>query len=166
MDGQPLLARMSVLARRFCSQVVVCGRDPGHLSPGLPWFLDDTPGLGPLGGIITTLKRINASCLMLSCDLPHLDAATVEKLLDAWRTRPPGTMLTTFLQQETGFIEALVAVWEPQALPLLLAANEKGCRKLSRTIPAALTHCVPYSLQDAHPFFNVNTPEDLDKMRF
>jgi molybdenum cofactor guanylyltransferase len=161
LDGLPMLARMVELARRFCPVVAVSGRDPSPLAPGLTWFLDQEPGIGPMGGIITALERYQKPCLVLSCDLPLLDDSTVERLLVAWRARPSETVLTTFEQAETGFIEALVAVYEPEAAAVLRRAKEEGCRKLSRAIPAALRHCVVYSVRDGRPFFNVNTPVDL-----
>jgi len=161
LDGLPMLARVVRLAGTFCPGVAVSGRDPAPLVEGVPWFLDETGGVGPLGGIVTALERFNTSCLVLSCDLPLLDAATLETLLAAWRSRPGHAVMTTFQQIETGFIEALVAVYEPQAATLLRRANEEGCRKLSRAIPAALRHVVMYSTADARPFFNVNTPADL-----
>lgn len=165
LDGQALLARAAGLAGRFCPTVAVSGRDPSALVPGLPWFLDETPGLGPMGGIVTALERYRTPCLVLSCDLPLLDKATVETLLAAWREKPQDAVMTTFLQVETGFIEALVSVYEPEAANVLRRANEEGCRKLSRAIPESLRHHVPYSVRDALPFFNVNTPDDLERIR-
>jgi molybdopterin-guanine dinucleotide biosynthesis protein A len=157
----PLLARMVALARRFCPLVAVSGRDPSALVPGVPWFPDQTPGLGPIGGILTALDRFGKPCLVLSCDLPLLDEATLDRLLAAWRHRAPGTVMTTFLQRETGFIEALIAVYEPEAAPLLRKALAGGCRKLSRAIPPERRTCVDYSVKDGRPFFNVNTPKEL-----
>ncbi len=164
VDGEPMLARGVRLASLFCPRVAVAGRDPGPLCPGVPWFLDQEPGLGPLGGIVTALERFGTSCLVLSCDLPFLDRTTLERLLEAWRARPPHAVLTTFQQRETGFIEALVAVYEPQAAQILRRANEQGCRKLSQAIPAALRHVIVYSVADDQPFFNVNTPEQLSRL--
>jgi molybdopterin-guanine dinucleotide biosynthesis protein A len=161
VGGRSLLARMVNLARRFCPLTVVAGRDPAPLVAGVPWFLDDLPGIGPMGGIVTALERIGLPCLVLSCDLPLLDEATLAKLLDAWRARPEETVMTTFVQTWTGYIEALVAVYQPEAAAVLRRANEKGCRKLSKAIPAALRHCVPYGADESRPFFNVNTQEDL-----
>jgi molybdopterin-guanine dinucleotide biosynthesis protein A len=161
VDGLPMLKRMVDLARRFCPVVAVSGRDPSPLANGVAWFLDHEPGIGPMGGIITALERYQKPCLVLSCDLPLLDESTLEKLLIAWRTRPTSAVLTTFEQAETGFIESLVAVYQPEAAAILRHAKEEGCRKLSRAIPAALRHCVVYSVRDGRPFFNVNTPADL-----
>jgi molybdopterin-guanine dinucleotide biosynthesis protein A len=161
VGGRAMLARMVDLSRRFCKVTVVVGRDPAPLVTGVPWFLDDLPEAGPLGGIVTVLERLRVSCLILSCDLPLLDEPTLARLLDAWRARPEGTVMTTYEQAWTGYIEALVAVYQPEAAALLRRAYEQGCRKLSRAIPAALRHCVVYGADESRPFFNLNTPEDL-----
>lgn len=164
LDGCPMLARMVSLARRFCPRVAVSGRDPSPLVTGVPWFLDEEPGLGPIGGIVTALERYATPCLVLSCDLPLLDEETLERLMAAWRNKPQAAVMTTFLQPSTGFIEALVSVYEPQAAPILRGAKEKGCRKLSRAIPPELRHHVPYAMDEAGAFFNVNTPADLEQI--
>lgn len=161
VDGRPLLERMTGLAGRLCPVVAVSGRDPGPLSGVADWFLDDMPGNGPIGGILTALERYGVSCLVLSCDLPFLDQATLETLLAAWRAKPAHCVLTTFEQIETGYIESLVGVYEPGAAPILREALENGVRKLSRTIPANLRHTVRYRVRDSRPFFNVNTPAEL-----
>lgn len=163
--GEPLLARVVGLARAFCPVVAVVGRDPSPLVHEVPWFLDALPGLGPMGGIITALERFAEPCLVLSCDLPQLDAGTLHALVAAWLEKPTHAVITTFQQIETGFVESLVAIYEPEAAPVLRQANDEGCRKLSRAIPAALRHVILYSTADSRPFFNVNTPEDLARMQ-
>jgi len=164
VEGCPMLARMVSLAKAFCPLVAVSGRDPAPLVTGVPWFLDEEPGLGPIGGIVTALERYATPCLVLSCDLPLLDELTLERLIDAWREKPAEAVMTTFLQTSTGFIESLVSVYEPQAAPILRQAKEEGCRKLSRAIPEALRHHVPYSMDEAGVFLNVNTPADLERI--
>jgi len=165
VGGTPLLARMVSLARLFCPTVAVAGRDPSPLVGDAPWFLDEIPGLGPMGGIITALERYKCPLLVLSCDLPKLDEKTLETLMDAWRLKPGHAVMTTFLQQDTGYIEALVSVYEPQAAPLLKDAAREGCLKLSRAVPPGLRHHVPYIPDPSGPFFNVNTQEDLSRLR-
>ncbi|GFK95662.1 putative molybdenum cofactor guanylyltransferase [Fundidesulfovibrio magnetotacticus] len=161
MEGRTLLERAVALAGNFCAEVAVSGRDPGPL-PGVScWFLDERPGNGPMGGILTALERFRAPCLVLSCDLPFLDRSTLGTLLAAWRTRPPHALMTTFAQIETDYIEALVSVYEPGAADVMRRALDQGQRKLSRAFPPALRHDVPYTVANARPFFNVNTPEEL-----
>lgn len=157
--GQSLLARTAGLAGRFCSRVVVSGRDPGKL--GLPWLPDDVPGMGPLGGILTGLARLGGPLLVLACDLPLLDEATVARLVEHRASRPAGTVVSTFLQSATGFIEPLVAIYEDEARPHLAAALDAGERKLSRALPGFGRHLLPYGPDEAHVFFNINYPADL-----
>ncbi|GAB7081309.1 molybdenum cofactor guanylyltransferase [Megalodesulfovibrio paquesii] len=167
VDGQPMLARMAELAGRHCRQVVVSGRDPAAQEAvpqavrDLPWLPDEGPGGGPLRGISTCLRRLGGPLLVLACDLPLLDDATVGRLLEAHRHRPPQAVMTTFLQQATGFIEALVSVYEAEALPLLEAAAAAGMNKLSRAIPFERRHHIPYEPDQALVFFNINYPADL-----
>lgn len=169
LNGQSLLARTAGLAARFCPRVVVSGRDPAELGadlgPGLgqtlDWLPDDEPGHGPMGGILTGLTHLGGPLLVLACDLPLLDEATVARLVEHRGSRPPGTVITTFLQSATGFIEPLVAVYEDLARPHLAAALAAGERKLARALPEAARHLIPYGPEEAHVFFNVNYPADL-----
>jgi len=161
LSGRTLLARMVTLASRFCPQVWISGRNPENLDVNAPWLPDDQPGMGPLGGILTGLQRIGGPLLVLACDLPLLDEATVSKLLAAREQRPAQAVMTTFLQPDTGFIESLVAVYEQDAQPLLAVAGQQGLLKLSRAVPPEVRHHVPYSQQEATVFFNINYPADL-----
>ncbi len=167
IDGRPLLERTLELARPYCRDVVISGRDPGRLDGFAPdirqtaWLPDAIKGCGPIGGIMTCLEELRGPVLALACDLPMLDAATLDRLLHAWRRRPKGAVMTTFLQPDTGYIESLVSIYEPEALPMLRASLDRGCYKLSKAIPFARRHHIPYTAEEAHVFFNINYPADL-----
>jgi len=164
-SGQSLLARAAAVVSRFCDDIWVSGRDPRTLGLDLPWLPDDQPGMGPLGGILTGLTRLERPLLVLACDLPMLDEFTLAKLVAARAQRPPTAVMTTFLQEETGWIESLVSIYEPAAAPLLREAGKRGLYKLSAALPPEVRHHVPYSQQDASPFFNINFPADLAMLR-
>jgi len=161
LDGQTLLARTIGLAGRFCPMVAVSGRDPAPYGAPGPWFADERPGLGPLGAVMTALARYGRACMVLSCDLPGMDAATLVRLLGAWSRREPDTLITTFVQAETGLMEALVAVYQPEAEALLRQAAWQGHLKLSDAIPRERRNFVVYTPSESRPFFNLNTPADL-----
>lgn len=167
VEGRPLLARMTALAGQVCQNVVISGRNPASLEEFPPevrrlgWVPDEGPGSGPIRGITTCLRRLGGPLLALACDLPLLDTDTLERLLEAHAHRPPHAVMTTFLQPATGYIESLVAIYEPEALPLLESAAAAGLYKLSRAIPFELRHHIPYSPEEAHVFFNINYPADL-----
>ncbi len=162
INGQNLLERMLSLAGIFCPRTYCVGRDIHVQGIRGPWMLDEIPGIGPMGGIITALKTLNSPCLVLACDLPCLDQATVRLLIDHRNARKNDQCMTTFYQEKTGFIEALVSIYEPQCLELLLASRKQGCYKLSRAIPSHRRCHIPYDPDQQHLFFNVNYPHDLD----
>lgn len=164
-SGQVMLSRMVKLARSFCKEVYVSGRNPAELGVNAPWMADAVVGIGPMGGILTALKELQRDILVLACDLPLLDKDTIEALLKAHRSCPAGKAMTTFLQSETGYIEALVAVYTPAAIPLLEHAVQKNIYKLSRAIPEEMRHHLTYSRDKAGVFFNINFPADLAMLR-
>jgi molybdopterin-guanine dinucleotide biosynthesis protein A len=166
LGGRNLLARTVDLVGRLTPEVLVIGRDPAPQGlTGVDWQLDDSPGLGPAGGIATALRLTARPCLVLSCDLPLMNEATLARLLAARAERGPAALLTTFFQPHTGYIEALVAVYEPGALPVLSHALAAGRKKLSAIFPPHLRCHIPYGPDEAQVFFNINHPADLSLAR-
>lgn len=167
LDGRTLLARTVDLVRPLVAEVYVSVREEGGLPDGFgvdgltPRIPDAVPGIGPMGGILTALETLERPVLALACDMPLLTRAALERLLAARAKRPPRTAMTTYVQPHTGYIEALVAVYEPGAAMLLRKACGKGSYKLSAAIPPRLRHHVPYGPEEADLFFNVNRPADL-----
>lgn len=164
-SGQSMLSRTVGLARQVCDEVWISGRNPDGLQVDAPWLPDEMTGAGPMAGIMTGLKRLGSPLLVLACDLPLLDLATVERLVEGWRDRPEKAVMTTFRQAETGYVESLVAIYQPEAVPLLARSLERGLYKLSRAIPEDVRHHIPYTHDEAMPFFNLNFPADLAFLR-
>lgn len=171
-DGQTYLARGVRLLSSVCDTVLISGRDPSvpdalGQTPGVSaqWVPDAVAGVGPMGGIIAGLQLLARPLLVIACDLPLLDAATLERLLAFREQRPATALMTTFLQRETGFIESLVAVYEPGALEYLEASCRGGVYKLSQALPRELRHELPYSQEEGMVFFNINRPQDLMRLQ-
>jgi molybdopterin-guanine dinucleotide biosynthesis protein A len=165
-DSEPdLLTRSAALLEQVTGEVWISVRDGLPLTGGYLRLRDEEEGMGPLGGIMTALRAAQDAVLVLSCDLPFMERPVLEKLLAARAQRPAGTLMTTFVQQETGYIEALVAVYEFGALEWFRRAAERGVYKVSRVVPQELQHRVAYSREESLPFFNVNYPADLEMAR-
>lgn len=160
-DGPELALRSALLLRRALGQVLVVGRELA----GFASTPDDLPGRGPLGGLSTALRRCPGACLALACDLPFMDLATLRRLLAAREEGGPGKLCTAFVQNRNKRVEYLAAVYEPEFLPLCLRALEQGRLKLGALLPPETLRLVPYAPEESLPFFNVNTPEDLEKAR-
>jgi molybdopterin-guanine dinucleotide biosynthesis protein A len=162
--GQTLLERSVALLARHCAPVYISCRRPENISLNLPIIVDETPRVGPLGGIITALRKLNRPIFVLACDQPCLEDRFITALLAARNKRPAHCVMTTWLQQRTGFIEALAAIYEPEALPILESGLAEGVYKLSRLIPKHLRHHLPYAEEDEPFFFNINFPADLQRL--
>ncbi len=164
-SGASLLSRAVDLLKRHCPSVYIVGRTFDEHGLNIPSFLDLVPGCGPAGGIATILRELRQPCLVLSCDLPLMDDRMLRRLRAGWREKPDHALMTTFQQEDTGFIESLVAIYEPQALPLLEQAFTQGLYQLNRILPSELRHHLPYPHSEATPFFNINHPADLSMLR-
>lgn len=165
-----MLARTRALLGRVTEQVWISCR-PDNPKDGQCIF-DNYEGLGPFSGVYTALLHARDAGLQgilpLSCDLPFMDDATLLRLLtarDQARQRGDDTLMTTFFQTATGFIESLTAVYEVAAIPLFEEALARQERKLSRIIPPQRRTDIPYVHSEALPFFNLNYPADLEVFR-
>ncbi|MDR1776475.1 MAG: molybdenum cofactor guanylyltransferase [Desulfovibrio sp.] len=158
LGGISLLDRAAALMRDVVGRVFIVGRQ----SRDFPWIPDETPGLGPAGGIASALRHTGESCLVVSCDLPLLDADSLRRLLAAWEERKDGETLATLCRnRESGAWEPLVGVYEPGFLPLLDAGLARGEKKIDRHLPRARVRFLDYGEKEALPFFNLNRPSDL-----
>ena len=157
-SGIDLLARSVALLRAVCAKTLVIGRR----NPNYDCLPDDTPRQGPVGGIATALRAAGTACLVISCDLPFMEGAVIRRLIAAHAARPAGMLCTLYKQRETGHVEALVAIYEPECLPFFQACLAKGHLKISRVVPEDRQHFLPYSARESLPFFNINYPADLE----
>ncbi|PKN31815.1 MAG: molybdenum cofactor guanylyltransferase [Deltaproteobacteria bacterium HGW-Deltaproteobacteria-18] len=164
-EGQTLLTRTATLLQRHVDQVYLSCRHAPAVDGPWPVITDETERIGPAGGIITALRKFGAPTFVLACDLPFMEDSIIERLMEAREKRPQDCVLTTWQLKDSGFIENLVAIYEPQALPLLENGVAQGLFKLSRLIPAELRHSVIYTEDERHIFFNVNYPADLEQLQ-
>ena len=156
-----MLARTVALLREVTDSVVVVGRQ----QPGYTCLPDAVPGNGPVGGIATALEYAGSACMVLSCDLPFMEKAVLEHLVVSRSQRPPETLVTAYQQEDTGHTEALVAIYEPESLPLFQHCVSNRLLKISSVIPKENQYLVPYSAENSLPFFNINYPADLEIAR-
>ncbi|MFO1394884.1 MAG: NTP transferase domain-containing protein [Steroidobacteraceae bacterium] len=121
----------------------------------LPAIVDGPSGQGPIAGIIAAQSaHPDAAWLVVACDLPFLDDATLAYLV-AHRGAAP---VTAFRSAHDGLAEPLCAVYEPETRDAILAfvATGRHCpRKFIGSLGAPLLE-----LPDAAALDNVNTPEE------
>lgn len=122
----------------------------------------DAPGVeGPIAGIAAAQARQpDAAWLVVACDLPLLDAETLDELLAG---RDPTRVATAFRSAYDGLPEPLCAIYEPasRAPMLQFIADGGSCPRkfLIRHDATLLTPSRPQALA------NANTPEELAALR-
>lgn len=161
-DGRTQLEHAVGLLMRHLPRVFVSVRSDQTGDPERRRYeqiVDSRSGIGPAAGILAALEtHPDVTWLVLACDLPNVDDATVECLLRHRSARP----FTAFRSSHDGLPEPLCALYRPDAKGILERFLDDGLvcpRKIlirSDTLLLDLPH--PAALD------NVNTPEDLERL--
>lgn len=157
--GKTQPERAAELLRARCAETFLSLRTdqtPPSEVADLPTVRDCVSGAGPLTGILSAFAQDpDAAWLVIACDLPFLDGATLDHLL---AERDSTRIATAYRSAHDGLPEPLCAVYEPHARPTLLDFAERDVRCprkiLINTDPLLLDLLNPRALD------NVNTPED------
>jgi molybdopterin-guanine dinucleotide biosynthesis protein A len=162
--ARPELARAYELLARHVDKAWVSVRNDQAGEPlraGYPQVADGANGRGPIAGIIAAQERHpDAAWLVLACDLPQLDDATLAELV---ARRDPDRVATAFRSRHDGLPEPLCAIYEPASRAPILAqvAAGRDCpRKFLMSHDALIIDLVTPTALD-----NVNTPEDAAAAR-
>jgi molybdenum cofactor guanylyltransferase len=157
--GQHQLARAMALLEPLVERSFVSVRaeqldDPQRTA--YPLIVDVLPNLGPIGGIHAALRsHPQAAWLALACDLPFLDAATLQQLIAA---RDPERLATAFRSSHDGKPEPLCAIFEPASrapLEAWIAGGQLCPRSFLAASPVALL-----TLRNPAALDNINTAEE------
>jgi molybdopterin-guanine dinucleotide biosynthesis protein A len=146
------------LLRRYCSEVFISCRPGQELTDSsYPLLTDTVTGIGPYGAILSAFEKDSeAAWLVVACDLPLLDEATIAYLV---KNRNRDSIATTFESPHDGLPEPLITIWEPAAYSFLLSVLEEGI-----TCPrkALLKSDKVSILKPPYPnaLMNANTPVD------
>lgn len=160
--GKPQREHLADLLQNLCGEVFIsCRPDQvNEMESACPTLPDTFSKLGPYGAILSAFRH-NPNCawLVVACDLPLLDRATLDFLL---KNRQPRRIATAFESPFDKMPEPLIALWEPKSYAALLSFLAQGysCpRKVLLNSDALI-------LQAPNPetLTNVNTPEEMEKV--
>jgi molybdopterin-guanine dinucleotide biosynthesis protein A len=154
VDGTAMAERVArALAAGGCGLVAFVGGDEAGLSRfGRPVHPDQWPGEGPLGGVLTALVVHGGDVVVAACDVPFLDAATVEKLRAA---AGPGVDVALAFTDRP---QPAVAWWSAAGREPIELAWREGVRSLHAAVERLRAVEVPV---DPNALRNVNAPADL-----
>lgn len=160
IDGKPALARAFELAGKVCAKVFVSVRADQKAEPlrqQFPAIIDQAEGLGPIAGIAAAqAAHPDVAWLVIACDLPFLDIATLQYLV---KHRDASKPATAFTSTHDGLPEPLCAIWEPSSREAVQAWIASGKQCPRKFLINSDTHLLKQP--DPHALDNVNTPEEL-----
>jgi molybdopterin-guanine dinucleotide biosynthesis protein A len=112
--------------------------------------------IGPAAGLLAAHSRDPAATwLILACDFPFVEAATVEQLIKDYEEP------ATCFRNEAGFIEPLLGIWSPQALRNLGENVKAGHSGPSYTLKRLDSKFLVPSHQEW--LLNVNTKQEWEE---
>lgn len=165
------LERATGLLARVTDEVrVSCRADQaeGLARAGYIPLPDRAPGGKALHVVHSVLITVQRPCLIIPCDMPLLAENTLLALLEcreralAAGRRPA---VTLYRREGTGYLQTLVAVYEPACLPFFERALAAGDYGLYGAVPPERRECLDYGGNEERLFYNVNTPEELEFVR-
>nr|WP_255531100.1 NTP transferase domain-containing protein [Pontibacter sp. FD36] len=154
---------MADLMREMCQEVYISCRaeQETDLDANYNTLPDTFTGLGPYGAILSAFREDpDAAWLVVACDLPLLDAATLQHLVEK---RDTSVNATTYVSPQDGFPEPLIAIWEPKSYPVLLSFLAQGYTCPRKVLRNSEIHLIEAAHADT--LRNVNTPEELEQVQ-
>ncbi|SDE59177.1 molybdopterin-guanine dinucleotide biosynthesis protein A [Pricia antarctica] len=124
--GMPQREYLYHLLSRVCEETFVSIRpdQKSDFPEDMQSIVDDNTFKGPYNGMLSAHNTFpEVAWLVLACDLPLLDLASLQELIAA---RDPNVMATTFAQKEDPLPEPLCAIWEPHAFESSKTYLESG----------------------------------------
>ena len=186
LAGRPLIEHVISRANDQVDSLVInsSSTEPLLASYNLPiipdFFLENPTAqkkvsdnhLGPLGGIASVLRWAQAEntshgynyqwLATFPCDTPFFPLTLVSRLLDA--AQKNNAVAACAINQEN--VNPLCSIWSLDVLPDLISFLEEGNRKVMQFLDL-LDHVKvnfePQPLKNIEPFYNINTPEQLEK---
>ena len=168
LDGQSLLERVvSRIAPQVSALLLNANGDPSRFDDiGLPVEADScADGLGPLAGLLTGMdwaRRMYPACewlLSVPVDTPFLPVDLAKRLSDAREMESAEVALAVSGER----LHPVVGLWPvAHADELRHALESENLRKVDRWTGRFRVAEVAYDCIPVDPFFNINTPSDLE----
>lgn len=150
------------LLSHLCEKVYLSNRQEQATQEGYkdyPQIHDIFKDIGPMGGILSALCTCPAAAwLVLGCDLPFVDEATLRRLC---QNRDPLKRATAYLNRDENFPEPLCTIYEPNSRGHLLRLYDLRLYSLRDFLASVDVQRVkPESNNDLR---NVNTKEEYQQ---
>ena len=166
--GEPLARWVAKRVRAAAGSVTLVGSPERYQDLGLPVVADETPGLGPLGGILAALRHSHADWnLVVACDMLYVTAEFLEYLVRLAQEDAADVVMPLDCE---GQDEPLCAVYGRRSRETIDEAVARGVRKVTEAFAGLrvrrVGHAAYASLDpDGRLFANLNTKDELEAAR-
>ncbi len=152
------------LLEKFCDEVYISCRDEQQAEEtdgSYKTIIDSVDGKGPIVGILSAFETNNeVAWLVVACDLPLIDEATIGYLL---QNRDSAKVATTYKSPHDGLPEPLITIWEPYGREVLWSYKAEGYNCPRKALINSDTLILEPLNADA--LINTNTPEEAERVR-
>ena len=161
-DGKSQLAHIAALLEEVADRVFVSTRreqqDEAERSQFVQ-IVDRYKDIGPIAGILSAMDEYpEVDWLIVACDLPNIDTATLRHLLDNRSAEQP---FTAFRSSHDGLPEPLCALYLSGSDAIIRQFIDNDISVCPRKI---LIRSDTYLIEQPNPVAldNINTPDDLE----
>jgi molybdopterin-guanine dinucleotide biosynthesis protein A len=156
-----LLERIYYVLKDVIEPVWIVGKSTGIYDLPSDIFLEDiVTDAGPMGGLLTILKKTGKPTLLVSCDTPFIEPEHVQYLIDQFDPKLSGTIALSVKGTEP-----LFGIYQPQIVKLLEKFIANSEFALYRIFEYEKVKFVDFleAGYNSHLFFNINTLSDYKK---
>lgn len=161
VGGRRLVDRVLAAVQGAAGRAVLIANDP-RITAAVASRPDEQAGAGPVGGIVTALRWAREEglpgALCVACDMPFVSPGLLRMIVSA-AAESPGMIVVPESGGRRGF-EPLCAYYPVEALDV--AEDARAPHQLIARFPTRRI-TVHEAGDPGILFFNVNTPEDLER---
>jgi molybdopterin-guanine dinucleotide biosynthesis protein A len=163
LDGIPIIKHLHNGLKPLVHEVLLIGHRRPEFDPlGLRVVEDIMPGAGPLGGIYTALVSSETPFVfVVAGDMPFISTSLISTIVQARRDAD------AVIPSGPRGLEPLCAVYSRSCTEPFGASLEKGNRRIVSALEGLNTLKPEISVRNSEqdPFFNINYPEDLERIK-
>jgi molybdopterin-guanine dinucleotide biosynthesis protein A len=163
--GKEQRYHMADLLQDICGDVFISCRpeQQNEIDINYKTLPDTYEGGGPLVAILSAFReRPDVAWLVVACDLPLLDAPTLQHLV---ANRNSNAIATTYQSPFDQLPEPLITIWEPASYAVLLAHVAEGYKCPRKALIRNSEQVRMLLPPDVNCLLNANTPEDATKVK-
>lgn len=144
-----------------CGMVVLSNRagqfrDSGHA--GFRQIHDRYPDIGPIGGLLSCSEALpDWSFLVVACDMPFMSGASIQMLVEAWRSSRGRTVV--FSAANSDEVCPFPGIYGPEIRDVAYALVKEKRYSIKGLLDALSAQVIPAPDEQVHR--NLNCPEDL-----